>query len=178
MPKTHSEYFSKYVSYFPTINKQLKLGRNGSIIVTDKTTKQVETYANWVDLNNVYKQFPDEVTIENPKEANDIEVKKESKAPKYFVFGHPTRYNELIEFFKNTYKLNNFFTSNNFNKKEWVYFIDSKGNLISTGNDIVIDLITNSEEWVEYKLPDPIKFTKAEIARLLGYSSPDEFEII
>ena len=55
---SHNEYFNKYVSYFPTIGKQVRLGRGGSIQVIDKSTKEVTTYKNWDELNLVYGLFP------------------------------------------------------------------------------------------------------------------------
>ena len=55
---SYNEFFNKYVSYFPTIGKQLKMGRNGSVLVIDKNTKQTTTYKNWDELNETYGLFP------------------------------------------------------------------------------------------------------------------------
>lgn len=171
MPKSHNEYFSKYVSYFPTIDKQLRLGRNGTINVTDKKTGQVENYKSWIELNNVYQQFPEEIEM-TTKTQKEIKVETPvitvSPKNKVYVFGHATRYEEIAKFFKDTYGIVNSFSNNSFNKPGWVYYVDSKNNLVSTGNEIVIDLLKNSADWEEYKLPEPVKFTKAEIAEMIG----------
>lgn len=160
MPKTHKEYFNAYVSYFPTIDKQLKLGRNGSILVTNKINGEVENYKNWEELNKVYQLFP-----------ISEEVKKPIK--KYWVKGNPSRYKEIIQFFSKEYNL----TLSGFNKNGWVYYINSKNELVSTSNENVIELLQNSNDWVEYQLPAPIKYTKEQIAEMLG-KNVGEFEII
>jgi hypothetical protein len=174
MPRTHKEYFNKYASYFPTVNKQLKLGRAGAINVIDKNTGTTEVYSNWDELNSVYKQFPVE-SVETPK----VETTKAigPTTVKYWVKGHPTRHKELAQFFVDKYGVNNSFSSNNFNKSGWVYYVDTKGGLVSTSNDIVIELLQNSSDWVEYVLPEPKKYTKAQIAELLGWDV-NSFEII
>lgn len=173
MPRTHKEYFNKYASYFPTVNKQLKLGRAGVINVIDKNTGETEVYSNWDELNNIYKQFP----VETPKVAVETETTHPSQIKKYWVKGHPSRYKELAQFFADTYGGHNSFTGTNFNKSGWVYYIDAKGGLVSTSNEVVIDLLENSSDWEEYKLPEPKKYTKAQIAELLGWDV-NSFEII
>lgn len=172
----HNEYFNKYVSYFPSIDKQLKLGRNGTILVIDKSNNQCSTYKNWEELNMQYKLFPYESNISNINETKVDHKQKTSSAIKYWAFGHPTRFKELIKKFNEFYNLDeNILTG--FNKQNWVYYFDSNNSLISTNNSMVIDLLQNSKDWVEYKLPEPRKFTKAEIAGMIGMDI-DSFEII
>ena len=95
---SHNEYFNKYVSYFPTIGKQLKLGRNGSVLVIDKNTNQTTTYKNWEELNEVYGLFTQQpsspVVEEKSIQVNSI---KEPiiRLQKIWTFGHPTRFNEI-----------------------------------------------------------------------------------
>lgn len=190
---SHNEYFNKYVTYFPTIGKQVKLGRGGTIQVIDKSTKEVVTYKNWDEVNEKYRLFPyvtdqgvsvslppvdtlteSQLTIE-PKEAEETSCITIYTA-KYWTFGHPTRYKELIRKFSEMYNVDERLLTG-FNKPDWVYYFDSHNFLISTNNSMVIDLLQNSSDWSQYRLPEPKKFTKEEIAGMIGMSV-DSFEII
>lgn len=190
---SHNEYFNKYVTYFPTIGKQVKLGRGGTIQVIDKSTKEVVTYKNWDEVNEKYRLFPyvtdqgvsvslppvdtlteSQLTIE-PKEAEETSCIT-AYICKYWTFGHPTRYKELIRKFSEMYNVDERLLTG-FNKPDWVYYFDSHNFLISTNNSMVIDLLQNSSDWSQYRLPEPKKFTKEEIAGMIGMSA-DSFEII
>ena len=178
---SHNEYFNKYVSYFPTIGKQLKLGRNGSVLVIDKNTNQTTTYKNWEELNEVYGLFPCQpsspVVEEKPIQVNST---KESiiRLQKIWTFGHPTRFNEIKKEFCKQYGLDdNALIGDNFNKSNWVYYLDSTNSLVATNNTMVIDLLKNSSDWVEYILPEPKRFTKADIAGMIGMDV-DSFVIV
>lgn len=176
---SHNEYFNKYVSYFPTIGKQLKLGRNGSVLVIDKNTNQTTTYKNWEELNEVYKLFP--VTIDKTTPTVATESSKDNttiSTIKYWTFGHPTRFNEIKKKFCKQYGLDdNVLIGDNFNKPNWVYYLDSTNSLVATNNTMVIDLLKNSSDWVEYILPEPKRFTKADIAGMIGMDV-DSFVIV
>lgn len=178
---SHNEYFNKYVSYFPTIGKQLKLGRNGSVLVIDKNTNQTTTYKNWEELNEVYGLFTQQpsspVVEEKFIQINSI---KEPiiRLQKIWTFGHPTRFNEIKKEFCKQYGLDdNALIGGNFNKSNWVYYLDSTNSLVATNNTMVIDLLKNSSDWEEYKLPEPKRFTKADIAGMIGMDI-DSFVII
>lgn len=190
---SHNEYFNKYVTYFPTIGKQVKLGRDGEIQVIDISTNEVVTYKNWDEVNEKYGLFPyvtdqgvsvslppvdtlteSQLTIE-PKEAEETSCIT-IYTVKYWTFGHPTRYKELIKKFSEMYNVDER-SLTGFNKPDWVYYFDSHNFLISTNNSMVIDLLQNSSDWSQYRLPEPKKFTKEEIAGMIGMSV-DSFEII
>lgn len=190
---SHNEYFNKYVAYFPTIGKQVKLGRGGTIQVIDKSTKEVITYRNWDEVNEKYRLFPfvtdqgvsvtlppidtltEEQLIIDPKESEEVSSIT-CYVCKYWTFGHPTRYKELIKKFGEMYDVDVRLLSG-FNKPDWVYYFDSHNFLISTNNSMVVDLLQNSSDWVQYKLPELKKFTKEDIAGMIGMSV-DSFEII
>lgn len=176
---SHNEYFNKYVEYLPTIGKQLKLGRNGSVLILDKTTNQTTTYKNWEELNKIYKLFP--VTIDKTTPTAAIKSSKDNitvSTIKYWTFGHPTRFNEIKKEFCKQYGLDdNTLVGSNFNKSNWVYYLDSTNSLVATNNTMVIDLLKNSSDWVEYILPEPKRFTKADIAGMIGMDV-DSFVII
>ena len=161
---SNTEMFDIYVKYFPTINKKIKLHRRG-ISVLDANGQIIESYLSWSELNKVYKQVPEE--------GESVEVKKEP-THKVYCWGDT---NPIIARKHREYIIGSGVVPGSFDKPNYIYFIDSKGSLCQTCNDMVIDLITNSDEWKEYKY-EPIKITKAEIAKRLGYSSPDEFEIV
>lgn len=171
---THNEYFNKYVSYLPTIGKQLKLGRNGTINVIDKSTNKTENYSNWDDMNMAYGLFPIEEST-NPA----VETKTTFSLPqiKYWAHGSSNRSNELIKFFAKTYNCPINKLKNNFNRPDWVYYFDSTGYLCATNNVMVSELLSHSSDWVEYKLPEPKKFTKADIAGIIGMDV-DSFIIV
>lgn len=178
---SHNEYFNKYVSYFPTIGKQLKLGRNGSVLVIDKNTNQTTTYKNWEELNEVYGLFPHQLSSPVVEEKT-IQVKPTQESilrlQKIWTFGHPTRFNEIKKEFCKQYGLDdNALIGGNFNKSNWVYYLDSTNSLVATNNTMVIDLLKNSSDWKEYKLPEPKRFTKADIAGMIGMDV-DSFVII
>lgn len=170
---SHNEYFNKYVLYFPTIGKQLKMGRHGIIQVIDKTSKATEIYEDWDELNRVYELFPVDQT------QPIVESNKPVAAPmvKYWAQGHNKRSAELIDFFSKTYNCPINRLKNNFNKPDWVYYFDSAGCLCSTNNVMVRELLAYSSDWVEYKLPEPKKFTKADIAGMIGMDA-DSFIIV
>ena len=48
---------------------------------------------------------------------------------------------------------------------------------MATNNTMVIDLLKNSSDWEEYKLPEPKRFTKADIAGMIGMDV-DAFVIV
>ena len=88
---------------------------------------------------------------------------------KWFVRGNEARSKELKNKFIELTKPNVVLPEGfDMSKKQWVYFVDSKGDLCSTTNCMVIDLLENSSDWEEYKLPDPIRFTKEQIAKMIG----------
>lgn len=193
---SHNEYFNKYVSYFPTIGKQVRLGRGGSIQVIDKSTKEVTTYKNWDELNLIYGLFPittdGGVSVSLPRQdatilapvpepvpepiENEPQIVEEQPPLKFWTFGHPTRYKEIIRKFSEMYGVDERLLKG-FNKPDWVYYFDSHKFLISTNNSMVIDILKNSIDWTEYKLPEPKRFTKEEIAGMIGMSV-DSFIIV
>ena len=171
---SHNEYFNKYVSYFPTIGKQVRLGRGGSIQVIDKSTKEVTTYKNWDELNLIYGLFPittdGGVSVSLPRQEATIltpapepvpepiekvpQIVEEQPPLKFWTFGHSTRYKEIIQKFSEMYDVDERLLKG-FNKPDWVYYFDSHKFLISTNNSMVIDILKNSIDWTEYKLPEP-----------------------
>lgn len=178
---SYNEFFNKYVSYFPTIGKQLKMGRNGSVLVIDKNTKQTATYKNWDELNEIYGLFPRQSSSPVVEE-KPIQVKSTPgsiiRLQKIWTFGHPTRFNEIQKAFCRYYGLDEkTLIVGNFNKPNWVYYLDSTNSLVATNNTMVIDLLKNSSDWEEYKLPEPKRFTKADIAGMIGMDV-DAFVIV
>ena len=155
----NGKYFDKYVAYLPTIGKQLKKER-ACIKVIDKETHQIEVYNNWEELNDVYKLFP----------VNEKNVTIISEVPlvKYWTYGHKTRFKELIKFFSNQYGVTQKSLMGSFNNTDWVYYLDSHKNICGSSNPMIIDLLKNSSDWVEYKLPPLKKFSKEEIAAIVG----------
>ena len=164
MPTDNQTMFDTYIAYFPTIGKTMRKMRGSRIRVTDTTTGEVEEYNSWTELDAVYKQV------------NKDESPVEHELPKIWTYGHPTRFKEILKYFKSVYGERGYMAGS-FSKSGWVYYIDHNGYLCSTSNDMVIDLLKNSKEWTEYKLPPLKKFTKAQIAELLGMDV-NEFEIV
>ena len=159
---SNSEMFDVYVKYFAAQNKKIKLQRRG-VSILGSSGEVIEHYSSWIDLDKVYKQV-------NKYENEELPVITE----RIYCWGNlniniASKLRNKITGQANAYAP--------FDKPNYIYFLDSKGNLCQTCNDMVIDLITNSKDWKEYKY-EPIKITKAEIAKRFGYSSPDEFEII
>lgn len=172
MTKNKKEMFNAYVEYFPTINKRLKLDRGGKIrVICDNC--EVEIFDSWESLNNKYQLFPTSTQSAIIEETASIPFK-------VWTYGDPNRYKEIkvameekyLKICGKTIK----FDSLDFKKKDWVYFMDSEGNFCQSGNDMVINLLQNSNDWVEFKLPIK-KYTKAEIAELIGLSV-NQFEIV
>lgn len=157
------KYFNSYLTYFPTIGKKLKLQRGNKIGVIDEDGSMV-VFDSWKELNNVYKLF-----------VEDVEEQVAS-AIKYFAWGHKTRYNDLLKSFLKVNQMQHLQVPTKMDKENWIYYIDCHGNFCSTSNQMVIDLITHSDEWAEYKL-EVIKYTKSDIAKMIG-KNVDEFEII
>lgn len=174
MSNCSKNMFDTYISYFPTIKKQLKLERGGRIKVIDIVTNDIEYYNNWFELNAVYKQVQSEEMVKEEKQITQMEEKNIKN--KYFIFGHKTRYNEVMQVFAEAYNIpiSKLFIS--FEKEDSVYFFDSNMNLRVTANDMVIDILQNSD-WEELKLAEPIKFTKEDIAKMIGMDIT-QFEIV
>lgn len=195
MPNNTKIMFDTYIKYFPTVDKKLKLIRGGKIRVTNINNGQIETYNSWEELNNVYKLLPTQ-NIESSSQINmscvdtsnipgmaeqiicdgpyhhlpipdKIDLNKYMSNKKIFVRGHKTRYKELQDKF---IELTNPKLSINcmMNKEDWVYYIDYHGNFCMSANELVKDLLCGSSEWTEYKLPEPVHFTKEQIAQMIG----------
>ena len=156
--------FDTYTKYFPTIGKCIRKGRGSRVKVIDTNTGEVEDYDSWADLDKVYKQV----------NKDDAPVVQE--LPKIWTYGHATRHSEIMRHFRSIFK-DQAFTSGAFTKPGWVYYIDHNGAFCATTNDMVINLLVNSKEWIQYELPPLKKFTKAQIAELIGMDAC-EFEIV
>lgn len=173
MDKENKDFFKVYIKYFPTINKTLKMGRGGIVNVIDDSTKKTESYNNWEELNYVYKQLPvDEEWLK----------KNHPNIPfKYWTYGDPNRFADIKEAMENKYKeiCDNTIDikfNMDFKKSDWVYYIDSLNNCCQTNNKLVIDLLQNSSDWIQFKL-ETKKLTKSDIAKLIGLNV-DQFEIV
>ena len=159
------EMFNKYVQFFPTIGKKLKLMGSGKIKVFGRDEDEI--YDSWDALNRIYRLFEVEELVEN-------------KPFKYWTYGDPNRYEDIKEAMEKKYveicgkpiKMDIL----DFKKTNWVYYIDYDGNFCQSGNDMVISLLKNSSEWIEFKLPIK-KLTKEDIAKLIGLRV-DQFEIV
>lgn len=195
MPSDTKIMFDTYIKYFPTVDKKLKLIRGGKIRVTNIISNQIETYNSWEELNNVYKLLPvqnietssqiemscvdasnvpdlaEQIICDGPYHhipiPDKIDLNKYMFSKKIFVRGHKTRYKELqdkfIELTKPKLSINCMM-----NKEDWVYYIDYRGNFCMSANELVKDLLDGSSEWIEYKLPEPMHFTKEQIAQMIG----------
>lgn len=195
MPSDTKIMFDTYIKYFPTVDKKLKLIRGGKIRVTNIISNQIETYNSWEELNNVYKLLPvqnietssqnemscvdtsnasglaEQIICDGPYHRipipDKIDPNKYMFSKKIFVRGHKTRYKELqdkfIELTKPKLSINCMM-----NKEDWVYYIDYRGNFCMSANELVKDLLDGSSEWIEYKLPEPMHFTKEQIAQMIG----------
>ena len=161
---SNSVMFDTYIKYFASINKKIKLQRKG-INVLSSNGELLETYKTWDDLNAVYRQVQTD-------ELADIPIPS-IQGPKLYCWGNtnPKIADKLREAILGDQK------STSFNNPKQIYYMDSHGYLCQTSNELVIDLITNSKEWEEYKYK-PVKLTKEEIAKKFGFTSVDEFEII
>lgn len=166
---SNKNMFNVYVNYFPTIGKTLKLIRNGRIRIIDNNTKAEEVYDNWDKLNEVYRLFPvDGLEVETVKEF------------KYWVYGNPSRPDDLRKLMEDKYfevcgkkiKINTL----DFKKTDWVYFIGPKGDFCQSSNDMIIQILQNSSDWKQLKLPVK-KYTKSDIALMIGLPI-DQFEIV
>lgn len=166
------ELFELYTAYFAKIDKKLKVERNGRIKIIDQKTWEVEIYSSWSDLENAYN-------LQDELQESKEEKSKEIPQFKYWVFGDPTRHEELKELmgtqYLNTYG-EDLCIEVEFKKKDWVYYLDSAGNLCQTNNSMVIDLLKNSSDWTQLILPIK-KFTMEDIAKLVGLPI-DQFEIV
>lgn len=165
----NKDMFNAYIKYFPTINKSMKLIRNGRIRVTDNKTNEAEVYNDWEKLNEVYRLLP----VDKP----EVETVKEFK---YWAYGDPFRSAELRKLMEDKYfevcgKVIKMDTLD-FKKKDWVYFIGPKGDFCQSSNDMVIQLLKTSSDWMQLKL-DIKKYTKADIAKLIGLPV-DQFVIV
>lgn len=163
MSTDNQTMFDTYIAYFPTIGKTMRKLRGTRIRVTTTATGEVEEYNSWAELDAVYKQV-------NKDDAPIVQ-----ELPKIWTYGHAARYNEISKHFKKIY--GEVASVGTYNKPTWVYYVDSNGCLCSTSNDMVIDLLKNSKEWTKYELPPLKKYTKAQIAELLGMDV-NEFEIV
>lgn len=155
--------FDTYITYFPTIGKTMKKMRGTKVRVIDNETGEAEEYNSWLELDAVYKQV-------NKDYAPVVQ-----ELPKIWTYGNATRHKELLRYFQSVYG-DRAYISGAFSKNNWVYYIDHNGRFCSTSNDLVIDLLENSKEWTKYELPPLKKFTKAQIAELIGMDE-NEFEI-
>lgn len=195
MPSDTKTMFDTYIKYFPTVDKKLKLIKGGKIRVTNINSGQIETYNSWEELNNVYKLLPTQTTESSSQIKmncvdtsnipglaeqiicdgpyhhipipDKIDLDKYMFSKKIFVRGHKTRYKELqdkfIELTKPKLPINCMM-----NKEDWVYYIDYRGSFCMSANGLVKDLLDGSSEWIEYKLPEPVHFTKEQIAQMIG----------
>lgn len=168
MSMDNKTMFNEYVKYFPTIGKHMKLLRGGKIRVND-SNGDFELFDSWEGLNNKYQLFE---TTTAPLQMKIIQFK-------IWAYGDPNRCKDIKEAMEKKYfdvcgRAIKF--ELDFKKKNWVYFIDSEGNFCQSGNEMVINLLRNSSDWEEFKLPIK-KFTKAEIAEYVGLSV-DQFEIV
>ena len=166
MPADFKEMFNAYIRFFSERGEKIKLERGGKIrVINDCGTPYI--FNSWEDLNEVYGLFPTTTpkknvpfkiwTFGDPNRFKDIKTEMEKKYQE--VCGKPIKFDSI-----------------DFKKKNWVYFIDSDGSFCQSGNDMVINLLKNSSDWVEFKLP--IKtYTKSEIAALIGLNV-DQFEIV
>lgn len=171
--------FDTYIKYFSKNDIKIKLERGGKIKVFYQDGPVL--YNNWEDLNRVYKQLPvdenQETPIEDIKSVDPIvPVTEYVNKYKWFVYGSKTRSKELLNKFC---ELNDIPVLNGYdmNKPNWVYYLDSHKNFCSTNNEMIIDLLKSSSDWKEYTLPDPIKLTKQQIAKMINMD-PEAFIII
>lgn len=188
--KNIKEIFELYVEYFSNINKKLKLERNGKIKVIDKDSWEVEVYSSWQELENAYNlnlnNSDQKPTEGDQKTSNKTQNSKKTTAKpldfnkfKYWCFGDSNRWEELSIIMSDLYReifdvdLN---IEVEFRKNDWVYYLDSVGNLCQTNNLMVIDLLKNSSDWTQIILPIK-QFTKEDIAKMIGLSI-DQFEIV
>jgi hypothetical protein len=161
-----NEMFKTYIKYFRDQGASLKI-RNGKIYVTRNGNTM--TYDGWEDLNNEYKLFPDQVTVQSV--SNDREVN-------YWVRGNKERQGEILEFFKKEYNINPIYYKDAFNMNDYVYYFNSDGYLCATSSNLVIDILKQSKhDWVEFKLPEVRQLTKSDIAKMIGMNV-DEFDIV
>ena len=188
--KSTKELFDIYTTYFANNNKKLKVERNGKLKIIDQKTWEVEVYSSWEDLDKAYglensdgttNLTPvEEIKEEQPKPKCRAKVKSKTIPQfKYWVFGDPNRYEELREFMEAKYIEvcdEDLSFEVEFKKKDWVYYLDSTGNLCQTNNNMVIDLLKNSSDWTQLVLPIK-KFTMEDIAKLVGLPT-DQFEIV
>lgn len=163
--------FATYVKYFPSIGKKLKMGRNGRVNVIN-SDGSIENYNSWAELNNVYKQLPVEEES-NPLSTPHNITFESSPAPKYYAFGSKTREKEIKEFFEKTYNKSFLMV---FDAKDCIYLLDSNGILCQSSNQLLIDVVTHSSDWIEFK-PKKQSMSKQDIAAKLGLNI-DDFEII
>lgn len=171
--------FDTYIKYFSKKGIKIKLERGGKIKVFYQDGPVL--YNNWEDLNRVYKQLPvdenQETPVEDIKSVDPIvPVTEYVNKYKWFVYGSKTRSKELLNKFC---ELNDIPVLNGYdmNKPNWVYYLDSHKNFCSTNNEMIIDLLKSSSDWKEYTLPDPIKLTKQQIAKMINMD-PEAFIII
>lgn len=168
MSMDNKTMFNEYEKYFPTIGKHMKLLRGGKIRVYD-SNGNFEMFDSWESLNDKYQLFE---TTTAPLQLKLVPFK-------VWAYGDPNRYKDIKSAMEKKYldvcgkviKI-----ELDFKKKNWVYFIDSEGNFCQSGNEMVINLLRDSSDWEEFKLPIK-KFTKAEIAEYVGLSV-DQFEIV
>ena len=167
--------FATYVKYFPSIGKKLKMGRNGRVNVIN-SDGSLENYNSWDELNNVYKQLPVEAEsnpLPNPLPNPHNVAVESSSVPKYYAFGSKIREKEIREFFEKTYNKSFLMV---FDAKDCIYLLDSNGVLCQSSNQLLIDVVTHSSDWIEFK-PKKQSMSKQDIAAKLGLNI-DDFEII
>ena len=172
--------FDTYIKYFSKNGTKIKLERGGKIRVF--TQEGPILYNNWDDLNRVYKQLPIDENQETPEEDFKFvtpitpTLYAASEKYKWFVYGSKTRSKELLNKFC---ELNDIPVLNGYdmNKPNWVYYLDSQKHFCSTNNEMIIDLLKSSSDWKEYTLPEPIKLTKQQIAKMINMD-PEAFVII
>lgn len=169
MSMDNKTMFNEYIKYFTTINKRIKLDRRGKIRVIDNISNDFEVFDSWESLNNKYQLF----------ESTTAPLQMKRSPFKVWTYGDPNRCKDIKAAMEKKYldacgRVIKF--ELDFKKKNWVYFIDSEGNFCQSGNEMVINLLRDSSDWEEFKLPIK-KFTKAEIAEYVGLSV-DQFEIV
>lgn len=178
--------FDTYLKFFPTIGKKIKLIKGGKVKVIDNNGEE-KIYNNWIELNNEYKQLPElveyeektlpNINTEKPNHMNNFLDQTILKGPDYsrfnspnirwYMFGDPVRYGELKKKFEELNRVN-LPVDFEISRRDRVYYVDYNGNFIATTSEMVINLLSHSMEWREYKLPQPVHFTKAQIAQKIG----------
>lgn len=162
---SNSEMFDTYIKYFQLQNKRIKCTRRG-VNILDSAGNAIESYKTWEDLNSVYKQFPSNET-QSPKENLTLEYTK------VYCWGSADSYKAK----KLAQKLLGNSTKVCFDNPQNIYYVDRHSCLVQTKNELIIDLITGSDEWTEYRY-EPIQLSRKDIVDRFGFESVDDFVIV